>query len=61
MEKTVIGIIAAAVLLAVVIGSVKLVTGIIGGAFNLVLGIAVIIALAGLVIWMFAYANRKKK
>ncbi|MDO4982441.1 MAG: hypothetical protein Q4E35_02670 [Eubacteriales bacterium] len=61
MKKTLTGIIAAAVLLGVVIGAVKLVTGIIGGAFNLILGIAVIIALIVIVIWMFAYANKKKK
>lgn len=61
MKKTLTGIIAAAVLLAVIIGAVKLVTGIIGGAFNLILGIAVIIALIVIVIWMFAYANKKKK
>ena len=61
MKKTLTGIIAAAVLLGVIIGAVKLVTGIIGGAFNLILGIAVIIALIVIVIWMFAYANKKKK
>lgn len=61
MGKTLIGIIAAVVGLAVIIGVVRLVSGIIGGAFNLILGIVVIVALAAIVAWMFAYANKKKK
>lgn len=47
--------------LAVIIGAVKLVTSIIGGAFNLMLGIGVIIALIAIVAWMFLYANKKRK
>lgn len=34
--------------------------GIIGGFFNLILGLVVIIALIVIVIWMFSYAKRNK-
>ncbi len=34
--------------------------GIIGGFFNMILGLVVIIALIVIVIWMFSYAKKKK-
>lgn len=34
--------------------------GIIGGFFNMILGLVVIIALIVIVIWMFSYAKRHK-
>lgn len=34
--------------------------GIIGGFFNLILGLVVIVALIVIVIWMFSYAKRNK-
>ena len=50
---------AAAIALAVLLG--KIVSGALGllsGAVNAVLGIAVVAALAVIVVWMFAYAKR---
>ena len=50
---------AAAIALAVLLG--KIVSGAFGllsGAVNAVLGIAVVAALAVIVVWMFAYARR---
>ena len=50
---------AAAIALAVLLG--KIVSGAFGllsGAVNAVLGIAVVAALAVIVVWMFAYAKR---
>ena len=58
MKRTLAGIIIGVIVLAAVIGAVKLITGIIGGAFNLILGTGVIIALIAIVIWMFAYARK---
>ncbi len=62
------GMIAGIVFLAgLIIGGLILViklisgaVGIIGGFFNLILGLVVIIALIVIVIWMFSYAKRKK-
>ena len=51
---------AAAVFIVVAVMAVKLVTGIIGGLFNAVLGIVVVLALVAIVIWMFAYAGKNK-
>ena len=51
---------AAAIALAVLLG--KIVSGAFGllsGAVNAVLGIAVVAALVVIVIWMFAYAKRR--
>ena len=48
---------------AVLVFGVKLISGaisIIGGAFNAVLGIVVILALVAIVIWMFAYAKKNR-
>ncbi len=56
------------VVLAVVIFigmlAVKLISGavtLVSGLFNTVLGILLILGLIALVIWMFAYAGKKKK
>ena len=56
------------VLLAVVISCtvllIKLIqgtAGLVGSLFNLILGIAVVIVLAVIVIWMFAYAKKMRK
>ena len=56
------------VLLAVVVFvgmlAVKLISGavtLVSGLFNTVLGILLILGLIALVIWMFAYAGKKKK
>ena len=57
-------ILSAALLLVVVfvgIAVIKLITGalsLLGGALDTILGIAVIIALIAIVIWMFSYAKR---
>ena len=54
--------------LALVIGAIRLVTMIVGGAFglvnglfNVVIAIVVVIALIAIVIWMFAYAAKMNK
>lgn len=60
-------LLAVALVLAVGIGAVVLVIKLVSGAFSLigglldaVLGIAVLIALAAIVIWMFRYAKKHK-
>lgn len=61
-KKLVYAILAAAVAIALVVLLVKIVSGAFGllsGAVNAVLGIAVVAALVIIVIWMFAYAKRR--
>lgn len=60
LTKLVIGVIALALLIAVVVFVVRLVGGLITGAFNLVLGIVVVVALVAIVAWMFWYAAKNK-
>lgn len=58
----IVGIVAVAGVLIFLI--YKLVAGLLGlvaGAIDVVIGLVVILALAALVIWMFAYARRKRK
>ena len=60
-KKLVYAILAAAVAIALVVLLVKIVSGAFGllsGAVNAVLGIAVVAALVVIVVWMFAYARR---
>ena len=60
-KKTLYVLLAAAVLIALLVLLIRLVSGavsVVGGAFNTVLGLAVIAALVIIVIWMFAYAKR---
>ena len=60
-KKTLYVILAAAVLIALLVLLIRLVSGavsVVGGAFNTVLGLAVIAALVIIVVWMFAYARR---
>lgn len=66
MSKKNIGLIVGLVLAAgvVIFLIYKLVAGLLGlvaGAIDVVIGLVVILALAALVIWMFAYARRKRK
>lgn len=56
----VVGIIALALLIAAVAFVVRLIGGLVTGAFNLVLGIVVVVALVAIVAWMFWYAARHK-
>ena len=61
-KKLVYAILAAAVAIALVVLLVKIVSGAFGllsGAVNAVLGIAVVAALVVIVVWMFAYARRR--
>ncbi len=54
-------ILAAAVAIALIVLLIKVVTGafaLLSGAFNAVLGVAVVIALIVIVVWMFRYASR---
>ena len=60
-KKLVYAILAAAVAIALVVLLVKIVSGAFGllsGAVNAVLGIAVVAALVVIVIWMFRYASK---
>ena len=60
-KKTLYVLLAAAVLIALLVLLIRLVSGavsVVGGAFNTVLGLAVIAALVIIVVWMFAYARR---
>ena len=61
-KKLIYAILAAAVAIALVVLLVKIVSGAFGllsGAVNAVLGIAVVAALVVIVVWMFAYARRR--
>ena len=56
------------ILLAVIISLVTLLVrliqgtaGLVGSAFNLILGLVVVIALVVIVVWMFLYASRHRK
>lgn len=60
-------ILAAALVLAVAVGAVVLVIKLVSGAFSLlggllnaILGVAVVLALVAIVIWMFSYAKKNK-
>ena len=66
MKKKSIGLLVGLVLAAgiVIFLIYKLVAGLLGlvtGAIDVVIGLVVILALAALVIWMFAYARKKRK
>lgn len=63
-KSIVFTVISAAVLIAGVILAVKLLRGavtIVSGAFNAILGIAVILALLLIILWMFRYARKHRK
>ncbi|MDO4973717.1 MAG: hypothetical protein Q4E38_05875 [Eubacteriales bacterium] len=49
------------VVLAVVSLVFRLLAGLASGAFNLILGVVVIVGLVAIVAWMFAYAKKKRK
>ena len=57
-------ILAAILLIGGVILAVKLISGafaLVHGALNTILGIVVILALLGIVAWMFSYAKKNRK
>ena len=60
INTLVVGIIVLALLIAAVAFVVRLISGLVTGAFNLVLGIVVVVALVAIVAWMFWYATRHK-
>lgn len=63
MKKLIIGVTAALAVILLLVIVIKLIgaaAGIITGAFNAILGVAVIIALIAIVIWMFSYAKKSK-
>ncbi len=56
-------ILALAIIVCGVVLAVKLISGalsLVGGLFNTILGILVILALVVIVIWMFRYAKKKR-
>lgn len=59
--KIIVGLLIIAVILGVIIGLVKFFSGLVSSALNFVLGIVVIIALIGIVAWMFWYAKHARK
>ncbi len=62
MKKgTVIAIIGIAAVIALIVGAIRLLSGLVSGAVNLVLGVIVVAALIVIVIWMFAYAKSQQK
>ena len=66
MDKKKIGLIAGAVLGAglLIFLAYRLIAAILGlvtGAVDAVIGLIVLLALAAIVIWMFAYARKKRK
>lgn len=57
-------LLALALIIGGIILAVKLISGalsLVGGLFNTILGILVILALVAIVIWMFRYANKHGK
>ena len=58
MKNTGLLLLAALTALAVVV--LTILTKLIGGAFRFVLGTLIVLALIVLVIWMFAYAKRRR-
>lgn len=63
MKKIVAVVVVVAVLGLAIAGVsfvVRLFTGLVSGAFNLILGALVIIALIAIVAWMFWYAGKHK-
>lgn len=63
LRNIIFGILSLVVIIGIIILGSKLVGGavsIVNGAFNTILGVAVIICLIIIVIWMFSYAKKKK-
>ena len=61
-KKTIYAILTAIVALALVVLLIRVVSGafsLLSGAVNAVLGVAVVLALVIIVIWMFRYEGRK--
>lgn len=57
-------IIALLVVIGIIVLAVKLISGafsLLGGLIDAVLGLAVVVALVAIVIWMFRYAAKSKK
>ena len=62
LGKLPLAVLAIIVLVGAVVLAVKLISGVFAvasGALNTVLGVAVILALVVIVIWMFSYAKKK--
>lgn len=63
-SKKIVRIVLAVALLALVVGAVvfvvNLIKGLVGGVFNLILGVVTVLAMAAIVAWMFWYAARNK-
>ena len=60
-KKLVYALIAAAVVIAVIVLLIRVVSGafsVVSSGFNAVLGVVVVLALVIIVVWMFAYAKR---
>ena len=61
IKKIAVFVVVLLFVLAVVSLVFRLLAGLASGAFNLVLGAIVVVALIAIVGWMFAYAKKKRK
>ena len=61
IKKIAVFVVVLLFVLAVVSLVFRLLAGLASGAFNLVLGAIVVVALIVIVSWMFAYAKKKRK
>ena len=55
------GVLAGAAVIYLIYRLIAALFGLVTGAVDLVIGLVVLIALAAIVIWMFAYARKKRR
>ena len=63
-SKIVFSVLAAILIIAIIALVFKIISGtfkLLGGALDAILGIIIIVVLCGIVIWMFRYADKKRK
>ena len=63
-KKSIAAVCGAAVFILLIVLLVKIIRGalaIAGGLLNTVLGIAIVLAMLGIVVWMLSYAKKHKK
>lgn len=58
--KLLIPIIIIAAIIFIIVLAVNFVSAFIAGAFNVILGVIVVIALIIIIVWMFAYAKKSR-
>lgn len=63
MKRIITLVISALVVIGLIILGLRIISGavsLVGGLFNAVLGVAVVLALVAIVIWMFSYAKKNR-